>query len=86
VSHAKDLQCSTRAASDGRREPEGVNEANVTLVSRLARPSASPLAPWSANIGGLRITPGMEDGGELHYRLLAGRARDKMVEEFVEGS
>ncbi len=63
---------------------DGVNEAYVTLVSKIGSPISQPLLRGVQISGDLQITPGMEAevNSIIDYWL---ESTGKMVEEFVEG-
>ena len=72
-----------RAASEV-AELDGVNEAYVTLVSKIGSPISQPLLRGVQISGDLRMTPGMEAEVNSiidHWLESSG----KMVEEFVQG-
>jgi len=65
-------------------ELDGVNEAYVTLVSKIGSPISQPLLRGVQISGDLQMTPGMEAemNSIIDYWL---ESTGKMVEEFVEG-
>ncbi len=72
-----------RAASEV-AELDGVNEAYVTLVSKIGSPISQPLLRGVQISGDLQMTPKMEAevNSIIDYWL---ESSDRMVEEFVEG-
>jgi S-adenosylmethionine synthetase len=65
-------------------ELDGVNEAYVTLVSKIGSPISQPMLRGVQISGDLQMTPGME--AEVNSIIDHGlESTGKMVEEFIEG-